>query len=180
MQVFIRINRLRNRISRHDVFNTFLMNFRDVLYLNSLTYAVLEFIADASNGFTLKFSRKLNAFAFTVPLEIGLIFLVITDYSYLLPISRFFVSLMFMMIYTWSNEILPTNLRSTGLGITNVFCRFSAIFVTNLVDLRKISAVYFNAPLLALNTLCLVACYFLPETHNKKLPETIDDLKNLK
>ena len=85
-----------------------------------------------------------------------------------------------MMIFPWSNEISPTNLRSTGLGITNVFCRFAAIFATDLVDLRKINAVYFNAPLLALNTLCLVACYFLPETHNKKLPETVDDLKNLK
>lgn len=81
-------------------------------------------------------------------------------------------------VYIFSAEQFPTPVRNVGLGAASMVARFggiSAPYINLLADVWK------PFPLIIFGSLALVCglmSLFLPETLNKKLPETIEEGEN--
>ncbi|XP_054719320.1 carcinine transporter-like [Uloborus diversus] len=84
----------------------------------------------------------------------------------------------FMSMYLHTPEIYPTTLRGVGLGMSNAVGHLMSIVCPYIVCLAKYSE---SAPFLALSAISLMAATcasLLPETLNKKLPQTIEEAEN--
>ncbi|EDX06893.1 GD25780 [Drosophila simulans] len=81
----------------------------------------------------------------------------------------------FAVIYTFTAEMMPTVIRSGGVGVMSTFARFGAM----LAPFVPLLASYYEPlPLLLFGTLSLVAgllSLLLPETFNRKLPDTVEE-----
>ncbi|XP_043642663.1 organic cation transporter protein isoform X2 [Drosophila teissieri] len=81
----------------------------------------------------------------------------------------------FAVIYTFTAEMMPTVIRSGGVGVMSTFARFGAM----LAPFVPLLASYYDPlPLLLFGSLSLVAGLFsllLPETFNRKLPDTVEE-----
>ncbi|XP_039228738.1 organic cation transporter protein isoform X1 [Drosophila yakuba] len=82
----------------------------------------------------------------------------------------------FAVIYTFTAEMMPTVIRSGGVGVMSTFARFGAM----LAPFVPLLASYYDPlPLLLFGSLSLVAgllSLLLPETFNRKLPDTASNL----
>lgn len=90
------------------------------------------------------------------------------------------ISATFALIYVYSVEIYPTVLRSTGLGVCSMFSRIGGIGAPYIGFLRTFGEF---VPLYACGALAVAAGLLaldLPETHNKQLPQTVEDVDSLK
>lgn len=79
----------------------------------------------------------------------------------------------FSVIYIYSAEIFPTPLRNSGIGVSSMCSRIGGILAPVVADL---GAVYEVVPMLVFGISSVLAgllSLLLPETHNKKLPETV-------
>ncbi|XP_017040796.1 LOW QUALITY PROTEIN: organic cation transporter protein [Drosophila ficusphila] len=81
----------------------------------------------------------------------------------------------FAVIYTFTAEMMPTVIRSGGVGVMSTFARFGAM----LAPFVPLLASYYEPlPLLLFGVISLIAGLFsllLPETFNKKLPDTVEE-----
>ncbi|XP_039228739.1 organic cation transporter protein isoform X2 [Drosophila yakuba] len=81
----------------------------------------------------------------------------------------------FAVIYTFTAEMMPTVIRSGGVGVMSTFARFGAM----LAPFVPLLASYYDPlPLLLFGSLSLVAgllSLLLPETFNRKLPDTVEE-----
>ena len=86
----------------------------------------------------------------------------------------------FALVYFYTAEVYPTNMRSVGLGTSSTFARVGAIIAPFVAEFKGLGE---SGPLIICGTVSLIAGIFaldLPETHKKDLPETIDDVYKLK
>ena len=86
----------------------------------------------------------------------------------------------FALVYFYTAEIYPTNMRSVGLGTCSTFARVGAIIAPFVAEFKGFGE---SGPLIicgAVSLLAGVLALDLPETHKKDLPETIDDVYKLK
>ena len=98
-------------------------------------------------------------------------------------IGRFFCGMLYMNVYIWQVEVMPISIRATSQGLAYVVWRLLSEVVPLLVDrpVYKLfsnymyTAAYSYVRLLVINTLCLLACYILPETSGKQMPERVAD-----
>lgn len=75
--------------------------------------------------------------------------------------------------------MLPTLIRSGGVGTLSTFSRFGALLAP-FVPLLKV--VYEFLPLLLFGTVAFISgllAIWLPETLGKKLPDTIEEAENI-
>nr|KAF6439038.1 solute carrier family 22 member 8 [Molossus molossus] len=83
----------------------------------------------------------------------------------------------FSCLYLYTSELYPTVIRQTGMGMANVLTRAGSM----MAPLVKITGdVRPFIPNLIFGTIALLgssASFFLPETLNQPLPETIEDLE---
>ncbi|XP_071942421.1 organic cation transporter protein-like [Antedon mediterranea] len=90
-------------------------------------------------------------------------------------IGKFFITSAFGIVYIYTVELFPTNIRSTGLGICSFFSRVAGMLAPQILFLEKVWA---PLPLVAFSftsvTSGLVAL-LLPETLNVPLPQTIEE-----
>ncbi|XP_016943475.3 organic cation transporter protein isoform X1 [Drosophila suzukii] len=81
----------------------------------------------------------------------------------------------FAVIYTFTAEMMPTVIRSGGVGVMSTFARFGAM----LAPFVPLLASYYEPlPLLLFGGLSMVAgllSLLLPETFNRKLPDTVEE-----
>ncbi|XP_070532070.1 organic cation transporter protein-like isoform X2 [Ptychodera flava] len=93
----------------------------------------------------------------------------------LATISKFSVTCSFGMVYTFSAELFPTPLRSTGVGMCSMCARIGGILAPQLLLMSKIWA---KLPAVVFGVSCILAGILilpLPETRGKKLPETLEE-----
>ncbi|XP_072031893.1 solute carrier family 22 member 15-like isoform X3 [Amphiura filiformis] len=83
----------------------------------------------------------------------------------------------FCVLYTYTGELMPTVLRSTGIGACSMVARVGGIIAPLLITLGD--GVSYGT----YGITCLIAGVMvmsLPETKNKPIPETIDDIESSK
>nr|XP_048314426.1 solute carrier family 22 member 8 [Myodes glareolus] len=84
----------------------------------------------------------------------------------------------FSCLFLYTSELYPTVLRQTGMGISNVWARVGSM----IAPLVKITGeVQPYIPNVIFGTMALLggsAAFFLLETLNRPLPETIEDIQN--
>ncbi|CAF1507703.1 unnamed protein product [Adineta ricciae] len=93
---------------------------------------------------------------------------------------KFFAAGSYAIIYIYANELFPTGIRNTGMGICSMVARIGAIVGTTSNDM--LTRLWINLPTLLFGILSLVAAFLvlmLPETLNKTLPQTIADTEQM-
>ncbi|XP_055905254.1 organic cation transporter protein [Eupeodes corollae] len=85
----------------------------------------------------------------------------------------------FAVLYTYTAEMMPTIIRSGGVGCMSTFARFGAM----LAPFVPLLGIYYETlPLLIFGGISLSAGLlglFLPETFQRKLPDTVKEAKSL-
>ena len=94
-------------------------------------------------------------------------------------LGKFFVTISFGIIYVYSSELLPTNLRTTGLGLCSFVCRLGGIsagwigYVVSELNLHRAVNGFTVYAFLAVGA--GVLALFLPETRGLPLSDTIEE-----
>ncbi|XP_022110856.1 organic cation transporter protein-like [Acanthaster planci] len=90
-------------------------------------------------------------------------------------VGKFGITAAFAIIYQVSLELFPTPVRSAGMGVCSMSSRISGIIAPFVVQLRS---VWDQFPFVLFGALSITAgllSLLLPETTNKKLPETMEE-----
>ena len=86
----------------------------------------------------------------------------------------------FTLVYLVTGELYPTNLRSQATGTCSTISR---IFAISVPFIPKLACTWKPLPMLVLGipAICIsLLAYFLPETKNTKLPQTVSDTEDPK
>ncbi|KAH9500270.1 hypothetical protein Btru_073589 [Bulinus truncatus] len=164
-------------------------NLSGSIFLNAVLYGLVELLSYIISYFLLdRIGRR--------KLHIG--FMVITGVScsvsslptlyggynwltvLLATVGKFGVSGAYANIWLYSAELFPTVLRSSGLSSGSFFARIGGLVSPFIANIGSGSGGNFEKllPLFVFGTVSLMAgfsAYFLPETKNRRLPETIED-----
>ncbi|XP_062053803.1 organic anion transporter 3 isoform X2 [Lepus europaeus] len=84
----------------------------------------------------------------------------------------------FSCLFLYTSELFPTVIRQTGMGVSNVWARVGSM-ISPLVKIT--GEIQPFIPNIIYGTVALLggsAALFLPETLNKPLPETLEDMEN--
>lgn len=89
----------------------------------------------------------------------------------------------FAIIYVYSAELFPTLLRNSLMGVTCLFARAGGMLSPYVADLNTFVDGQFGQalPLIVFGGSTVAGgllCFFLPETLNTNLPETLEDATN--
>ncbi|CAD5114653.1 DgyrCDS3703 [Dimorphilus gyrociliatus] len=90
-------------------------------------------------------------------------------------IGKFFVSMAFAVIYVWAAEVFPTVVRNVGVGGSSMAARVGSLAAPQIGRLKE---TWRPLPFVIFGGTSLISCvcsFFIPETLNKHLPETIED-----
>ena len=95
--------------------------------------------------------------------------------------GKFFISGTFALAYLYTAELFPTPVRNVAVGGASTFARIGSMSAPYIVDIlgrlnAGIPTVIFGATSIIAGLLSLL----LPETLNKKLPETVADVERCK
>merc|ERR1712110_260243 len=95
--------------------------------------------------------------------------------------GKFFISGTFALAYLYTAELFPTPVRNVAVGGASTFARVGSMSAPYIVDIlgrlnAGIPTVIFGAASIIAGLLSLL----LPETLNKKLPETVADVERCK
>ncbi|CAF3967120.1 unnamed protein product, partial [Rotaria magnacalcarata] len=104
-----------------------------------------------------------------------------TMLMYAIQVSlKFFASATYAIIYIYANELFPTNVRNTGMGICSMVARIGAIIGTYCND--SLARIWINLPVLLYGIVSLIAAVLalmFPETLNKPLPQTVAEAERM-
>ncbi|CAF0767154.1 unnamed protein product [Adineta ricciae] len=93
---------------------------------------------------------------------------------------KFLTSASYAIIYIYANELFPTNLRNTGMGICSMIARIGAMVGTFCND--ALSRIWMHLPILIYGVASLLAAVLalmFPETLNKPLPQSVTDVERI-
>ncbi|CAF2673341.1 unnamed protein product [Rotaria sp. Silwood2] len=93
---------------------------------------------------------------------------------------KFLSSGSYAIIYIYANELFPTNVRNTGMGICSMVARIGAIIGTYSND--NLTRLWIHLPILFYGSVSLIAALLalmFPETLNQPLPQSIDDVEKM-
>ncbi|XP_012733722.2 solute carrier family 22 member 6-A isoform X1 [Fundulus heteroclitus] len=153
------------------------------IFLTQMIFGLVEMPARTITLFTLNRSRKFSQLAFLV--VGGTACLLTTCIPNDLPIVRtvlamvgkFGITASLSIIYVYSAEVFPTVIRQNGIGIGSMCARIGGVLAPMMYLLRNINP---HAPMI-LSGLCPLLgaglTLLLPETANKPLPDTIEDIE---
>ncbi|XP_034436315.1 organic cation transporter protein isoform X1 [Hippoglossus hippoglossus] len=153
------------------------------IYLTQLIFGLVEMPARTITLFTLNRSRKISQLAFLavggtaclltifIPSELSVIRTVLA------MIGKFGITASLSIIYVYSAEVFPTVIRQNGIGLSSMCARTGGVLAPMMYLLRSISP---QAPMLLCGLCPLLGSaltLLLPETANKPLPDTIEDIE---
>ncbi|KAM9363693.1 uncharacterized protein ABDE67_018963 [Symphorus nematophorus] len=154
------------------------------IYLTQFIYGIIEVPAKAFIFFTLdKIGRRLNQTGTLVltglcifcnifiPQDKGLFRTAVG------ALGKMFAEAAFTTVFLYTTELYPTVLRQNGLGYSSFMARVG-VAVSPLIMLLE--EVWGHLPNVIFSLVAFVgglSAFFLPETHNVRLPETIEDVE---
>ncbi|XP_046583279.1 organic cation transporter protein-like [Haliotis rubra] len=100
-------------------------------------------------------------------------------------IGKLGASGIFATVYVYTTELFPTVIRNSGLGVSSFFARIGGMVSPYIADLGVLLGgdMKVALPLIVFGGLSIAAgllTLFLPETLKRRLPETIEDAKNMR
>lgn len=93
-------------------------------------------------------------------------------------IGKFLISMTFAIAYLYTAELFPTPVRNVAVGTASTFARIGSMAAPYIVDL--LGAVHPAIPVIIFGIFSCTAGVFalmLPETLNKRMPETVADVE---
>nr|XP_040017144.1 solute carrier family 22 member 6 isoform X3 [Gasterosteus aculeatus aculeatus] len=153
------------------------------IYLTQMIFGLVEMPARTITLFTLNRSRKLSQLAFLavggsaclltifIPNELSVVKTVLA------MIGKFGITASLSIIYVYSAEVFPTVIRQNGIGIGSMCARTGGVLAPMMYLLRGISP---QAPMVLCGLCPLLGSaltLLLPETANRPLPDTIEDVE---
>ena len=95
-------------------------------------------------------------------------------------IGKFFVTISFAVVYVYTAELLPTVLRSTGLGASCLVSRFGGMAASWIAMLAKVDAFLPTTIYGVSGVIAGSLALFLPETNGRKMPDSIEESERIK
>ncbi|XP_010734197.1 organic cation transporter protein isoform X1 [Larimichthys crocea] len=153
------------------------------IYLTQMIFGLVEMPARTITLFTLNRSRKISQLAF---LAVGgtaclLTIFIPSDLSViktvLAMIGKFGITASLSIIYVYSAEVFPTVIRQNGIGMGSMCARTGGALAPMMHLLKSISP---QAPMVLCGLCPLLGSaltLLLPETANRPLPDTIEDVE---
>lgn len=93
----------------------------------------------------------------------------------------FALSATFGMIYLYTAEIFPTVTRSTAVGLSSSFARIGGVIAPFIGSLNDILGPQVPLAVFGISAvLAGILTLFLPETMNRKIPDTLEEGKQIK
>ena len=153
------------------------------LYLNYILVSIMEFPALVAAIYLCdKVGRKKTVLSSVIIASISCAIVSFIPINHeakytrtaLAMLGKFFVSVTYNGIYTWSVELLPTEIRSVGMGFFQITGRIGSGASPFIV--KGLKTVYEPAPFITMGSLGLIGFllqFVLPETKGVALPDTI-------
>ncbi|XP_061603051.1 solute carrier family 22 member 6-A isoform X1 [Cololabis saira] len=156
------------------------------IYLTQMIFGLVEMPARTITLFTLNRSRKISQLAFLavggsaclltifIPQDLSIIRTVLA------MVGKFGITASLSIIYVYSAEVFPTVIRQNGIGISSMCARFGGVLAPMMYLLRSVSS---HAPMVLCGLCPLLGSaltLMLPETANKPLPDTIEDVEGVR
>ncbi|KAG8439199.1 hypothetical protein GDO86_005425 [Hymenochirus boettgeri] len=98
----------------------------------------------------------------------------------LLIMGKLCVTAAYSMAYVYTAELYPTVIRNTGIGIGSVFSRVGSIISPYFVYLGSYNHLLPYILMGSLTVATGIMVLFFPETLGKPLPETLEQVQNIK
>ncbi|XP_033124176.1 organic cation transporter protein-like [Anneissia japonica] len=95
-------------------------------------------------------------------------------------IGKFFITSAFSIVYIYTVELFPTDIRTFGLGFCSSVSRVAGVLAPQILFLQKL---WTHLPLVAFSVTSVTAglfAFLLPETLNVPLPQTIEEAELIK
>ncbi|XP_020788518.1 solute carrier family 22 member 13 [Boleophthalmus pectinirostris] len=154
------------------------------LYLTQFVFGLVEIPARSIVLFVLPFSRRFSQSGFLAVGGLACLFMlaVPADQSNMLTglamVGKFGITASFAVVYVYTAEIFPTVLRQTGIGVSSMFARMGGVLapIINMIHSHSPTTplvIFGTAPVLG-----AVLALMLPETADKPLPDTVEDVEN--
>jgi len=84
----------------------------------------------------------------------------------------------YALVYLYATELTPTLLRTYGLGTASTVGRIGSILAPVVVDIvGRENKTYPSIVFAVLSLLAGLLSILLPETRDRRLPETVDDIE---
>ncbi|KAM3622649.1 uncharacterized protein V6R79_001620 [Siganus canaliculatus] len=154
------------------------------IYLTQLTYSLIEFPAKSLNYYLLdKFGRRsteVGALIITISC-LGINIFVPKDMfvarTVVAVIGKGFSAISFATIVLYSSELYPTVVRQNGMGYNSFMARLGVAVAPLILLLDEVWRDLPQVVLCSAAVLGLIVARTLPETRNRCLPETIEDVE---
>ena len=155
------------------------------LYWNFFWTGLIEFPSYLFCMFILKYVGRRKILAIMMfGVGCSCLGVLVTDTRALILIvsltGKFCITSSFQLLYVYSAEVYPTMFRQVGLGSCSVAGRFGSILAPFMKEFTSLTSITYTMVIYGiLSLICTVISLKLPETKDKEIPDTIEDVKKL-
>merc|ERR1712025_751505 len=93
-------------------------------------------------------------------------------------LGKFLISMTFAIAYLYTAELFPTSVRNVAVGAASTFARVGSMSAPYIVDL--LGAIHAGIPAIIFGIVATMAgllSLMLPETLNRKMPESVAEVE---
>lgn len=160
------------------------------LYMNQVIICIIDLVNRPINYYGVKRMKRVSFLrACNVGMVVSAVFCMIPYKKEIFPgfnitkisalAGRMIADLYFTTIYLYTSEVLPTNVRGSGLAICSSTARIGSIMAPFVIVANKVSPDINFTAILVSSIMCFVMYRWMPETHGKLLPGTLSEMKDL-
>merc|ERR1712200_259073 len=92
-------------------------------------------------------------------------------------IGNFSTTLCFAILYMYTGELMPTTVRAAGVGSSSLVSKVGGTLSTTVAALADIHVAIPTIIFVSLALTSSAITWFVPETKDRKMPETIEDIE---